>query len=625
MRSIKLSLKKKLLFSALTTLAFLAALEVILALCGVRPEAEQSDRSAGFSGFAPLMVSSVNQAGETILSTAENKRHWFNYQAFPRHKSKGTLRIFCMGGSTTYGHPYWDETSFAGWLRNCLPVIDDKQNWEVINAGGISYASYRVAALMEELAQYEPDYFIVYSAHNEFLERRTYSQMFAQPSMAHHATAVLARTRIWTVADRVVQSFRNAPSEQARDPAGGSTDSLSSEVDEELNHTVGPVDYHRDDLWRQQVVKSYCANLQKMIDVAKRSGARIIFVMPAANEKDCSPFKSESSVSEQSTLEQVKLLTARGDQALEQGNYAEAVPILEQATKLDVRNANLHYQLGRAFLGQSDFERAGGEFRRAIDEDVCPLRAVSELEQSLREVAKSNAVPLVDFQGRLRQWTRRQTGNSLFGGDQFLDHVHPTIEVNWQMALWIIDELQQRGLFQGRAIGHADLQEPLDNIRQRVLAAIDQEDEIFAMRNLAKVLHWAGKFEEAIPRARDTLELAPNDPESRFIVASCLANLGKTEQAIDEYELLFADGIGFPRAYLPYGELLAAQGQWEQAKAYLLFAILRNPTNPAAFYSLSKVHQALGEEKFAAEALATAEQLTKTADKKFADKANVNK
>ena len=36
-------------------------------------------------------------------------------------------------------------------------------------SGGVSYASYRVAALMEELVRYEPDLFVIYSGHNEFL------------------------------------------------------------------------------------------------------------------------------------------------------------------------------------------------------------------------------------------------------------------------------------------------------------------------------------------------------------------------------------------------------------------------------------------------------------------------
>ncbi|MEZ5362267.1 MAG: hypothetical protein R2748_07970 [Bryobacterales bacterium] len=68
---------------------------------------------------------------------------------------------------------------------------------EVINAGGVSYASYRVAAVMEELAQYEPDAFLIYSGHNEFLERRTYEGLIETPAPVTALGGILSRTRIW--------------------------------------------------------------------------------------------------------------------------------------------------------------------------------------------------------------------------------------------------------------------------------------------------------------------------------------------------------------------------------------------------------------------------------------------
>ncbi|MFW6168867.1 MAG: hypothetical protein ACODAD_00150 [Planctomycetota bacterium] len=63
-------------------------------------------------------------------------------------------------------------------LREFLPVAHPSRRWEVVNAGGVGYASYRVAKLMEELVRYEPDLFIIYSGHNEFLKRRTYADPF---------------------------------------------------------------------------------------------------------------------------------------------------------------------------------------------------------------------------------------------------------------------------------------------------------------------------------------------------------------------------------------------------------------------------------------------------------------
>ena len=114
-----------------------------------------------------------------LFRSARNRLAYFNAQRFSANKAPRTFRIFCLGGSTTYGRPYNDHTSYVGWLRELLPLADDRRQYEVINAGGISYASYRVASLMDELCGYEPDLFVVYMGHNEFLEQRTYQDLLA--------------------------------------------------------------------------------------------------------------------------------------------------------------------------------------------------------------------------------------------------------------------------------------------------------------------------------------------------------------------------------------------------------------------------------------------------------------
>ncbi|MGI9471386.1 MAG: tetratricopeptide repeat protein, partial [Rubripirellula sp.] len=172
----KLSWKKKLMFSAVVTLLFFGGAELVLTVLGVEPIADSIDTSAGFSPQAPLLTSKVNDDGARIMTTANNKLVWFNSQSFAATKPPKTRRVFCVGGSTTFGRPFNDTTSYVNWLRQLLPKVSPEFHWEVINAGGVSYASYRVAAVMEELANYEPDLFIVYSAQNEFLERRTYAK-----------------------------------------------------------------------------------------------------------------------------------------------------------------------------------------------------------------------------------------------------------------------------------------------------------------------------------------------------------------------------------------------------------------------------------------------------------------
>ena len=101
-----LTLRKKLLFAVLTTLAALAAVEVGLRVLGVQPAADQADPFVGFASYLPLFVEQEAADGSREMVTAENKLSLFNHQRFPRKKGQGTYRIFCLGGSTTDGRPY---------------------------------------------------------------------------------------------------------------------------------------------------------------------------------------------------------------------------------------------------------------------------------------------------------------------------------------------------------------------------------------------------------------------------------------------------------------------------------------------------------------------------------------
>ncbi len=129
----QLPIWKKSLFGAVTTLFFLGAVEVFLALIGVKVKSTTEDPWVGFSSYAPLLT---HQTIQRVIDSRYfyNKLTWFNRIEFKLKKPDNTYRIFCLGGSTTYGHPFWDVTSYSRWMREFLPTIDESKNWEVINA-----------------------------------------------------------------------------------------------------------------------------------------------------------------------------------------------------------------------------------------------------------------------------------------------------------------------------------------------------------------------------------------------------------------------------------------------------------------------------------------------------------
>ncbi|MDP7016293.1 MAG: tetratricopeptide repeat protein [Pirellulaceae bacterium] len=596
-----LSWRKKLLFSAITLLLFFALLEGGLAVIGFRPVTDEHDPFVGFAGYLPLFEEQTGEDGQTEMITAENKLVWFNDQVFLKKKPEGVYRIFCLGGSTTYGRPFRDPTSFAGWLREFLPAADSSREWEVINAGGVSYASYRVSAVMEELAEYEPDLFIVYSVHNEFLERRTYGEMFAKSQLSLKINAVLSRTRTWAAIDHLIRRDRTVPEDESK-----SEYIMPAEVDEMLNHTVGPVDYHRDPEWRGQVIKHYELNLNRMADIAERCGAKMMLVSPASNIKDCSPFKSE--LAEGTSEEDENAFWDNFQEAEELvvfGKNDEALAAYEEALKIDDTCAHLQYRLGKLYVQMERHEDANKAFERAVNEDICPLRAVDEIVELNRRIAEQRNALFVDFGKLLNDVCQEEHGHTNLGAEYFLDHVHPTIDVHRRMALWILDEMAR-----AKIVTTSDqwTEEKRDEIAENVLAMVDSFEQGVALRNLAKVLHWAGKFDEAGPIAEQAMLLITDDFESMYIAAECIRHVGEPQEALPYYQKLVEQDVFFWQAHIPLGGLLADRKDYEGARDHLTIGVALQPDGWYAHQELGIAHFHLGEYKLALESLTEADK-----------------
>ena len=373
----KISLRKKVAFSLASVLIFFTLLEISLKSWGIDPVLQTEDPFVGFSGSVPLYVNDTGTPG--MMVTAANKRSHFNLQQFQRTKPANTFRIFCLGGSTTYGRPFDDATSFAGWLREFLPVADPKRSWEVLNAGGVSYASYRIVSLVEELIQYQPDLFVIYTGHNEFLESRSYPELANMSPWLLKSAATAGRFRTFALLRKLIATPAQAPSQQYQMPG---------EVDEILNHTIGPSSYQRDDAKRAQVAKHFEFNLIRMIQLARAGGAKVLIVSPASNLKDCAPFKSQHrdglSTDEKQRFDAL-LKQAHANQAQEKLELALAQ--YKQAMAIDNRYADLHYQVAQLLLKKQQVTEALLASRRAQEEDICPLRAFESIRDSIQRVA----------------------------------------------------------------------------------------------------------------------------------------------------------------------------------------------------------------------------------------------
>lgn len=559
---------KKALFSLLTLVVFFGLIELILFVAGVKPLSYEEDPYVGFSSQIPLFIEQESDASQLV--TSRNKLSYFNKQSFPKEKQDNTIRIFCVGGSTTYGRPYDDSTSFCGWLRELLPVADSSKNWELINAGGISYASYRVSALMEELSEYEPDVFIVYCGQNEFLERRTYSGIIDMPASVRGIGAVLSRTRTYSGITRLV---RNSNKEEE-----GAPEKLDGEVNAILDQSVGPQDYERDEELESQVLDHYRYNMARIVDIARSSGAKVLFVSPASNLKNCSPFKSQhrDGLNDEQKKQWETLMQSSQAKA-DAKDFQNALTDLDQLLTIDDQYAHAHYLRGRVLEGLEKFEEAKAAYQSALDEDVCPLRALAPMPGIVSEVASDRDVPLVDFAAIVE----KESPHGIPGEELFLDHVHPAIDGHRMLALAIVDEMKtQDWLSTGDDWKYA----AVERVASGIMKKVDPKKQGVAMRNLSKVYSWAGKMEDAYGAAKKALELFPGDAETHYQVGNLARHLGKTDEAIERLSYLVGVNLKpeisfYVKAHIQLSDILAERGQFAESERVAQKLLQRDPGN----------------------------------------------
>jgi tetratricopeptide (TPR) repeat protein len=284
---------------------------------------------------------------------------------------------------------------------------------------------------------------------------------------------------------------------------------LPGEVDTMLRR-FGPDIYERDDSLRDQILLHYQSSLKRMVDIAQSAGAEIIFIVPASNLKDSSPFKSQhtAGISQPDRVRVENLIT----QALEQmaaARWLEASETLNTAIEIDPRFAELHYRRGKALFALGRYEEAKIAFTRARDEDICPLRVLSSMREKLAEVTRATGSPTIDFIALLEQRQLTAKGHSILGEEYFLDHVHPTIEGNRMLALKLLEVLRERGVVQ---TGDALDNQTIAAIASRFEGRLDPQLRARALANLAKVLSWAGKIEDASRPASRALSFDVKDP-----------------------------------------------------------------------------------------------------------------
>ena len=368
------------------------------------------DPFVGFSRVEPLFALNPKTQRYEIR---QNRLRFFVADSFARAKQENTKRIFCLGGSTVQGRPYARETSFPTALQMGLEYAAPDLQWEIVNCGGVSYASYRLVPILKECLEHDPDLIIVCTGHNEFLEERSYSTTKKRAAILGPVRALADRSRLFSAGQNLISQ------PESQTPVA----MMKTEADALLDYRRGLEAYHRDDVWHAGVVTHFANNLDRMTRLCRQAGVPVLLLSPPCNLRDTTPFKSvlRENLSPESRAEvNASMQSARQRRSK---NGGERIASLRKVIELDNRNAEAYFFLGEALLGEGRFTEARKAFWRAVEEDVCPLRMLPEMREKMLRICEKHSVPYRDLHVLLE----KQSGYGIAGGEWFVDHIHPSI------------------------------------------------------------------------------------------------------------------------------------------------------------------------------------------------------
>ena len=324
-------------------IALLGLLELACRLLGLGKPDVAGDPFVGFSAVHPLYV---RNPATGFMETAQPRLRYFVEEAFAVPKPKDTFRVFCFGGSTVQGNPWSKETAFSTWLRLSLEAAEPARKWEVINCGGISYASYRLVNIAQECLQYQPDLYIICSGHNEFLEDRTYTDIKNAPALLKGSIQTASHFRTFNLLRSAWEGIAKERQASRKAEVKART-TMPDEIDPWLDYDGGIKAYHRDPVWREGVITHYELNLRRMVAMAAEAGVPAILVKPSSNLRNSPPFKSQhrDGLSVQD-LQQWESLIAEAQKAGD-ANSSRKLDFLQQALLIDDRYAMTYYQIAR--------------------------------------------------------------------------------------------------------------------------------------------------------------------------------------------------------------------------------------------------------------------------------------
>ncbi|MCF7826206.1 MAG: hypothetical protein K9M55_05890 [Candidatus Marinimicrobia bacterium] len=360
--------QRKIIFTllvALIPLAFLGLVELALWMVDAYPqpplfiEVEESDQPF----IQTNSIVSERYFNKNIMPVPE-----LSPQKFSAEKPTGTLRIFCLGGSTTEGFPYEMTVPFPQQLAFLLEANYPDKAFEVINMGLSAINSFTVVDWIPEILRQDPDLILIYMGHNEFYGAYGPGSTI---SLGHDGRIVRLILKLHKF--RVVQMISSMIRGTAKTPSSVA------------NPTLREKGIESNSILRIKTRDNFSANLDIILKACQSAGVPVILSNLVSNIKDQAPLDATSNPQQPSS------------------------------------KANELYIKGLHEFHQGDTITAFISLTRAKNNDQVPLRGIDYFNEILHNKANKFDLPIVDMKAAFLS----ASPSNIPGNDLFCDHLHP--------------------------------------------------------------------------------------------------------------------------------------------------------------------------------------------------------
>jgi len=543
-------------------------------------------------GYGPdlSLFKTVTTAGKTFgVLNPDVKGRYFSRLAFDPStspdrfvipKPAGMFRIFCLGGSTTAGYPYWFNGSFPSLLRDRLHSLFPDRAIEVINLGMTATNSHTVLDFAQELIDYQPDLLLVYDGHNEFYGGLGVASRESIGSQRFFTRIYLSllRFRTFILLKDALAGFLGLFTTLPTTPTGGT---LMEQLARDHYVPYGSDLYSRG-------LTIFKENLQDLRRLCRTHGIPVVVSSQVSNLRDQPPFVSGEA---SEARERARILSDRGRAEYAAGRFDASLAAFDSVTALDSLSADAHYRAARSLDTLGRHAPARQRYFLARDLDHLRFRASSDFNTAIRDLDDEEIVHFLDMERVFTEASR----DSLIGRDLITEHLHPNSNGAFRMAAAFANAMKAHGLL-------ADRQEWItrDTIRVDSLESrrnLTELDEMMARRKI-QVLTSGWPFQStprklAAPDTSDSLAFIVDRfvmgvlpwQQAHLDAADFYARHNEPERAAKEYSTIISQYPYDITPYLLLAQLHIASGHKALARKTLLQSLELERTT-YAFHAL---------------------------------------